>query len=266
LFFSNQLFFLIFVSTTFSRFSTNSISIRLGVKLGNQFARKPGWARQRKEQDQKEIFLQKKCFGREFVWTLAGPGCEWRAAALGLKLLRLPRAPSFRSGSHLWTCAGLHSDASSVTEQCPPIPCTTSRYWFWTGGGVKPWTIWWIEMGTMRQNTKTDWDLDHICAHVTDSGEWLIHCLHFFRANRYKGIHNKSGIEPGWCHHLCRYRQHTFKVYVSVKSILQLKYMLGVVRGGCCCLVLGDIISQGRCQEKARHNIKIVQDMAKGQN
>ena len=110
--------------------------------------------------------------------------------------------------------------------------------------------------GNHQPKQKTDRDLDHICAHVPDSGELLIHCLHIFRANRYKGIHRKSGMEPGWCRHLCRYRQHTCKVYVSVKSILQLKCMLGVVCGGCCCLVLGDIISQGRCQEKARHNNK----------
>jgi len=34
---------------------------------------------------------KKNSFGRESVWTLAD--CEWRAAAPGLKSLRLPRAP-----------------------------------------------------------------------------------------------------------------------------------------------------------------------------
>ena len=34
--------------------------------------------------------------------------------------------------------------ASSATERRTLMPCMT--YWFWTGAGVKPWTIWWIEI------------------------------------------------------------------------------------------------------------------------
>ena len=34
--------------------------------------------------------------------------------------------------------------ASSATERQPPMPCMTC--WFWTGAGVNPWTIWWIEI------------------------------------------------------------------------------------------------------------------------
>jgi len=79
-FFFNHIFFRIFPH--------NSTPVRLGINLVTQFSRKLGWARA--EQAQPKNFAEKVFFG-ESVWTLAD--CEWHAAALGLKPLRLPRVP-----------------------------------------------------------------------------------------------------------------------------------------------------------------------------
>jgi len=54
--------------------------------------------------------------------------------------------------------------------------------------------IWWIKIANCPPTKQMTDRLDHICAHVPDSGELLTHWRHVFRANRHKCIHSKSGM------------------------------------------------------------------------
>jgi len=96
-------------------FFSTSTPIQLGVKLGTQFARKSGVL------CSDSNFGGKRCFGSESVWTLTE--CDWCAATYRAHQVDGLARITGLSGS------GLLNDSSSATEQRPPMPFMTYRFW-----------------------------------------------------------------------------------------------------------------------------------------
>jgi len=93
-----------------------------------------------------------------FIYTILW---YWRNVLYVLPDNLVERVALGGSGAKSACCAP--QGASSATERRPPMPCTT--YWFWTARGVKPWTIWWIEITncppTNWYSTKQDYTQIH---------------------------------------------------------------------------------------------------------
>jgi len=96
-------------------------------------------------------------------WALAD--CEWRTAASGLKPLRLPRAPSWRAGSHHWTYVSPIQDHPQPPNGVPP--CLVWRIGFGRGERL---TIWWVEIANhpptqqnqrLRPNLRSGFSIRH---------------------------------------------------------------------------------------------------------
>jgi len=64
-----------------------TLEVEIWNKIGKKIQKN---SKKLKDKKKEKTKTGKKCFWRESVWTLAE--CEWRAAAPGLKPLRLPRA------------------------------------------------------------------------------------------------------------------------------------------------------------------------------
>ena len=110
---------------------------------------------------------------------------------------------SWRAGSHPWTYASPIQGAPLTTERRPPIPCLT--YWFWTGGEINDLVDRDRELPANKEN---NWDLDHICAHVPDSGDQLIRCRHFFSGQTGTKVYTASRHVPGWT--VCLFESRVF--------------------------------------------------------